>query len=81
MCARPSSAAMSRLPATQSPYGMPDRSREAVIGDNLEADIAGGLAAGIVTILVLTGNTDRACLAASLIQPDIVLEDLSGLLV
>jgi ribonucleotide monophosphatase NagD (HAD superfamily) len=53
----------------------------AVIGDNLESDIAGGLAAGIVTILVLTGNTDRARLAASLIQPDIVLEDLSGLLV
>jgi HAD superfamily hydrolase (TIGR01450 family) len=61
--------------------GMPDRSRVAVIGDNLEADIAGGLAAGIVTILVLTGNTDRARLAASLIQPDFVLEDLSGLLV
>ena len=61
--------------------GIPDRSRVAVIGDNLESDIAGGLAAGIVTILVLTGNTDRARLAASLIQPDIVLEDLSGLLV
>src|SRR5450759_3555460 len=61
--------------------GITDRSRVAVIGDNLESDIAGGLAAGIVTILVLTGNTDRARLAASLIQPDIVLEDLSGLLV
>jgi glycerol 3-phosphatase-2 len=60
--------------------GMPDRSRVAVIGDNLAADIAGGLAAGIVTILVLTGNTDRARLANSLIQPDIVLENLSALL-
>jgi HAD superfamily hydrolase (TIGR01450 family) len=60
--------------------GMPDRSRVAVIGDNIEADIAGGQAAGIGTILVLTGNTDRARLAASSIQPDIVLDNLSRLL-
>jgi glycerol 3-phosphatase-2 len=60
--------------------GLPDRSRVAVIGDNIEADIAGGQAAGIVTILVLTGNTDRARLAASSIRPDIVLDNLSQLL-
>jgi glycerol-1-phosphatase len=60
--------------------GMPNRSRVAVIGDNLEADIVGGQAAGIVTILVLTGNTDRARLTVSSIQPDIVLDNLSQLL-
>ncbi len=50
-----------------------------IVGDSLVTDIAMGQQAGMKTVLVLTGVTSRADLAASAIQPDYVLEDLAGL--
>ena len=50
----------------------------AMIGDRLYTDIALGQA-GICTILVLTGETQRSDLADSKFQPDIVVENLGEL--
>lgn len=52
----------------------------AMIGDRLSSDIAGGRAAGLETILVLSGTTSREEAAAANPAPDFVLGDLSGLL-
>jgi glycerol-1-phosphatase len=54
--------------------------RVAMIGDRVSSDIAGGKAAGLETILVLSGTTDRAEAAVADPVPDFVLDDLSGLL-
>jgi 4-nitrophenyl phosphatase len=51
----------------------------AMVGDRLATDMAGGSAAGLKTILLLSGVTDRAELEASSIQPDLVFEDLRDL--
>jgi 4-nitrophenyl phosphatase len=51
----------------------------AVLGDRLETDILAGLNAGLGTILVLSGVTDPATLAASTIQPDLVYRDVGHL--
>jgi HAD superfamily hydrolase (TIGR01450 family) len=51
----------------------------AIVGDDLEADIAGGKGAGLFTALVLTGTSSRTDVAQARIQPDTVLEDLAGL--
>jgi 4-nitrophenyl phosphatase len=50
----------------------------AMVGDRLDTDIDGGRAAGLRTILVLTGVTTRALLAAASIQPDAVADDLAS---
>jgi ribonucleotide monophosphatase NagD (HAD superfamily) len=47
-----------------------------MLGDRLETDILGGRQAGLRTILVLSGASDRAALAASPVQPDWVFEDI-----
>jgi len=52
----------------------------AMIGDRVSSDIAGGKAAGLETILVLSGTTSREEAAAADPAPDFVLEDLAGLL-
>jgi glycerol 3-phosphatase-2 len=52
----------------------------AMVGDRVSSDIAGGHAAGLETILVLSGTTSREEAAAASPAPDFVLEDLSGLL-
>jgi 4-nitrophenyl phosphatase len=49
----------------------------AMIGDRLDTDIDGGRAAGLRTILVLTGVTTRGLLATASIQPDAVAPDLA----
>src|SRR4051794_21641310 len=54
--------------------------RLAMIGDRISSDIDGGRAAGLETILVLSGTTSREEAAAADPAPDFVLEDLSGLL-
>jgi len=56
------------------------RQRVAIVGDHLEADIAGGKRAGLVTILVLSGTTSAQELEAAEVEPDLVLDDLAGLL-
>ena len=51
----------------------------AMVGDRLYTDIALG-AAGLYTVLVLSGETQRSDLQGAGPQPDLVVEDLSGLL-
>jgi NagD protein len=51
-----------------------------MIGDRLETDIRMGISAGMATCLVLTGDATRAKLAASGMQPTLVLDRLDGLL-
>lgn len=47
-----------------------------LVGDNLAADIIGGLALGYRTALMLTGVTERALLDNSKVIPDMVFESL-----
>jgi 4-nitrophenyl phosphatase len=54
-----------------------DRSGVAVIGDQVETDIRGGQAAGLATILVLTGAMTREDLERSSVKPDWVFDDLA----
>lgn len=56
------------------------KGRVAMIGDRVSSDIAGGKGAGLATILVLSGTTDRAEAERAEPAPDFVLDDLSGLL-
>ncbi|MCA9999207.1 MAG: HAD-IIA family hydrolase [Anaerolineales bacterium] len=52
----------------------------AMVGDRLETDIAGGKAAGIQTILVLSGISQRDDVAqASDLQPDYIFDDITDL--
>ena len=51
----------------------------AIVGDNLQSDIAGGKRAGLATILVLSGTTTRADLENAGVEPDLVLPDLAAL--
>lgn len=48
----------------------------AVVGDRLYTDVASGINAGMLSILVLSGETDEEMLAASEIIPDLVFNDL-----
>lgn len=54
--------------------------RLAMVGDRVSSDIAGGRAAGLETVLVLSGTTSREEAKAADPAPDHVLDDLSGLL-
>ncbi len=51
-----------------------------MLGDRLDTDIIGGVRAGIATILVLTGISTAADVAASDVKPDWVCADLPELL-
>ncbi len=51
----------------------------AMVGDRLETDIAGARDAGLRTILLLSGVTTPDILAASAVQPDVVLQDIVAL--
>jgi len=55
------------------------RETTAALGDRLETDILAGKRAGMCTLLVLSGVTDRSLLAASEIQPDLVFENVADL--
>lgn len=50
-----------------------------VIGDRLETDVRMGNRAGMTTVLVLSGVTDRASLDRSSIRPDHVIESIAGI--
>jgi glycerol 3-phosphatase-2 len=54
--------------------------RVAMVGDRLDSDIEGGRAAGLETVLVLSGSSSRAEAEAADPAPDHVLENLAGLL-
>jgi 4-nitrophenyl phosphatase len=47
-----------------------------IVGDRLDTDLAMGQRAGMTTVLVLSGSTDRADLADSPVEPDNVIADL-----
>ena len=46
-----------------------------MIGDRIYTDIKSGLNAGVQTILVLSGETTKEILEASIEKPHMVLED------
>jgi 4-nitrophenyl phosphatase len=52
----------------------------AALGDRLETDILSAQRAGVLGVLALSGATDRARLAASEVQPDMVVEDIRALI-
>lgn len=52
----------------------------AIIGDRLETDILAGREAGVITILVLTGISDRKELNTSPHQPDFVFDSIADFL-
>jgi glycerol-1-phosphatase len=56
------------------------KGRLAMIGDRISSDIAGGHAAGLETILVLSGTTSPEQAEAADPAPDHVLDDLAALL-
>jgi 4-nitrophenyl phosphatase len=63
--------ALARMGAQAAATGM--------LGDRLETDILAGQRAGLCTLLVLSGVTDRALLARSEIRPDLVFDDVAHL--
>ena len=54
--------------------------RVAMVGDRIASDIDGGRAAGLQTVLVLTGSSSREDAEAAEPPPDHVLDSLAGLL-
>jgi len=54
------------------------KERVLVIGDRLETDIAGGCAAGMDTVLVLSGVSRESDLARSSVRPTWVADDLAA---
>jgi len=56
------------------------REQTLVVGDRLYTDIACGLAAGMDTCLLLTGEAGLDDLKTTRFQPDLVLEDPAALL-
>ncbi len=56
------------------------REETAVVGDRIYTDVRSGLNAGITGILVMSGETDEAILAASEVKPHLVLRDAGEIL-
>lgn len=56
------------------------REESAVVGDRIYTDVKSGINAGITGILVLSGETDEAILAASDVKPHLVLQDAGEIL-
>jgi 4-nitrophenyl phosphatase len=52
----------------------------AVVGDRLNTDIAGGVRAGVATVLVLSGISTQEDIATSATKPDLVCADIGDLL-
>ncbi len=64
------------IEALRTKYGLEDPTKVAMVGDRLYTDIAMGKAAGITSVLVLSGETKLEDLKASDTQPDVVVENL-----
>jgi NagD protein len=56
-----------------------DASRTTMIGDTMETDILGAVQLGYRAILVLSGGTSRADLAAFAYRPDLVVDSIADL--
>jgi len=56
------------------------REEAVVLGDRLDTDIAGAVAAGMASIMVLTGVNSRDDVAASPFKPTFVFDDLPALM-
>jgi 4-nitrophenyl phosphatase len=56
------------------------REETVVLGDRLDTDIAGALAAGMDSIMVLTGVNSREDIDASPVKPTFIFEDLPALM-
>ena len=57
-----------------------DPQRTLTIGDRIDTDVAGALAAGMTAGMVLTGVVTRADVDASPVKPDLLYADLPELL-
>ena len=55
------------------------KANTAMVGDRLSTDIAGAVAAGLRSILVLTGISSREDISDSPYKPDFVFEDITEL--
>lgn len=64
------------IEALQTKYGLDNPGTVAMVGDRLYTDIAMGNAAGITSILVLSGETKLEDVAGAETQPDLIVEDL-----
>jgi 4-nitrophenyl phosphatase len=51
----------------------------ALVGDRLETDIVGGREAGLITVLVLTGISQKDDLQSSAVRPDLVVSKVGDL--
>jgi 4-nitrophenyl phosphatase len=56
------------------------REQTAVLGDRLDTDIAGAVAARMDSIMVLTGVNNRQDIASSPVKPTVVFDDLPALM-
>ena len=65
--------------ALRAKYGLEDPETVAMVGDRLYTDIAMGKAAGIKSILVLSGETQLSDLEGSTFQPDFVVDNLGSI--
>lgn len=52
-----------------------EKEQTALVGDRIYTDIKSGLNAGILSILVMSGETDEKILAESADKPDLILKD------
>jgi len=75
ICGKPSAYARETV---RSHLGVPAEDC-LVVGDRLNTDIQLGEAAGMTTVLVTTGVSDRATVAASSVTPDYVVDSLADL--
>ena len=57
-----------------------DPSETVMVGDRLDTDILAGERAGMLTVLLLTGVSSRADTVEGTIVPDLIFDDLTGLL-
>jgi glycerol 3-phosphatase-2 len=71
---------VTREPRERGKAVAPSGPRVAMVGDRVSSDIEGGRRAGLETILVLSGTSDRAEAEAANPRPDHVIDDLAALL-